>query len=151
MTKLYSLDWCCLHSSASECFEFFFGRPHGKEDDGMRYMNARFYDDDACNGDGGDYAELFDVPINENQWDTLEKTVFALSLPCYAAPDIHILDATNSKIDIALYENGKISEHHCNGEYAHEFRSFLKAFAKSVGCPDKPLNEHIAGGENEYL
>ena len=140
MTKLYSFDWCCSHSSASECFEFFFGKPHRKEDDGGHYMNARFYDYDIGEGENGDYAELFDVPISESQWGTLEKALFALSLPCYTAPDEHLLDATNSKIDILLLEDGEISERHYNGEYAHEFRHFLQEFAKSVDCPAEPSN-----------
>ena len=103
-------------------------------------MNARFYDYDIGEGENGDYAELFDVPISESQWDTLEKTLFALSLPCYTAPDEHLLDATNSKIDILLLEDGEISERHYNGEYAHEFWHFLKEFAKSVDCPEEPSN-----------
>lgn len=120
MAKLKSLFWYRAGSDADQSFVFSFGDPEEKENDGKHWLNARFCDN------GGELVEICDMEVSDGQWSALEAEALGLSLPAYAAPEPYLMDATDSRLDIEWYDNGKITKCSYNGESAYGFRRFLE-------------------------
>ncbi len=116
--ELCSFFWRQSAENADECYTVSFGAAENMETEG-RYLNGVFRTPD------GDVAAYTDVPVTDAQWRELETTLRGVSLPPYAPPDPHLLDATDSCIEIDWAENGNRFTHRYNGAYAHELHSFL--------------------------
>ncbi len=116
--ELCSFFWRQSTENADACFAFFFGV--AKETEGAgHYLSCAFRTPD------GEAAEYTDVPASGAQWSELEAALRSLSLPSYASPAPYLLDATDSCMEVCWADNGNRFTRRYNGEYAHEFHSFL--------------------------
>ena len=116
--KLYSLVWRQSAENADDCFVFYFGTAEGAETAG-HYLNCTFRTPD------GETAEYTNVPVSDDRWNELETALRDLTIPPYAPPDPYLMDAADSCVEVCRTYNGDRFTYRYNGEYAHEFHSFL--------------------------
>lgn len=116
--ELYSFAWRQSTENADTYFAFSFGAAEETEAAG-HYLSCTFRTPD------GEAVEYTDVPVTDAQWSELEEMLRSLTLPPYAPPDPYLMDAADSCIEVCRENNGNRFANRYNGEYAHEFHSFL--------------------------
>lgn len=116
--ELYSFAWHQSAENADNSFVFSFGTAEEAEAAG-HYLSCTFRTPD------GEAVEHTDVPVAEAQWSELEAALRSLTLPPYTPPDPHLMDATDSCVEVCWADKGIRFTCRYNGEYAHELHSFL--------------------------
>ena len=124
--RLYSFFWRQSSENADACFAFSLGAAQESAEADGHYLNCTFRAPD------GAFVEHRDVPVPEGRWRELEAALRRLALPPYAPPDPHLLDATDSRVEIGWTENGNRFTNRYSGEYAHELRTFLTTFIGQI-------------------
>ena len=124
--KLYSFFWNQSSENADACFMFSFGAAQESKEAQGHYLNCEFRAPD------GEFVECGDVIVTDKQWSELETVLCGLSLPPYSPPDPYISDAADSRMEICRMKNGERITESLNGEYAHEFHSFLMKFIGQI-------------------
>ena len=123
---LYSFFWSLSHSNADECFVFSFGAAQWDTEVEGHFLNCEFRTLD------GDYVEHRDVSVTEERWNELALMLRTISLPPYSPPDLYLLDAANSCVEISWVENGERFTDRFNGEYAHGLHELLVTFIGQI-------------------
>lgn len=73
----------------------------------------------------GEAVEHTDMSVTNAQRNELKAALHSITLPSYEPPAPYITDATDSCIEVCWADNGNRFSCRYNGEYAHEFHSFL--------------------------
>lgn len=115
---------------AEACFVFSIGRSKDLTT-GAHVFSCTYRDED------GRVSERCDVPIPETEWQVFLRFAGRClpALPDYAPPDLHLLDAADSKIEIIWEADGTRRMRCFDGEHAAEFAAYLRALAKRTRTP----------------
>ena len=126
-----SFFWQQTHSMADACFVFSLGRSKDRPTD------ARVFHCAFC-GEDGEPVERCDAPLPAAEWRAFWK--FALpyvqTLPTYAPPAPHLLDAADSKIEIVWEADGTCRVRCFDGEHAAALAAYLRTLAGRIAPHD---------------